>query len=61
MKLFMYERYQLYKTKLVDITEKDNNTYLKISNSNGDIQIFHLEEMLVMDCLVEIDDQHNEY
>ena len=61
VKLFMYERYQLYKTKLVDITEKDNNTYLKISNSNGDIQIFHLEEMLVMDCLVEIDDQHNEY
>lgn len=61
MKLFMYERYQLYKTKLVDITEKDNNTYLKISNSNGNIQIFHLEEMLVMDCRVEIDDQHNEY
>lgn len=58
MKLFMYERYQLYKTKLVDITD---NTYLKISNCRGDIQIFYLEEMLVMDCLVETDDQHNEY
>lgn len=58
MKLFMYERYQLYKTKLVDITD---NTYLKISNCRGDIQTFYLEEMLVMDCLVEIDDQHNEY
>lgn len=58
MKLFMYERYQLYKTKLVDITD---NTYLKISNCRGDIQTFYLEEMLVMDCLVETDDQHNEY
>lgn len=58
MKLFMYERYQLYKTKLVDITD---NTYLKISNCRGDIQTFYLEEMLVMDCVVETDDQHNEY
>lgn len=30
-------------------------------NCRGDIQIFYLEEMLVMDCLVETDDQHNEY
>lgn len=55
MKLFMYDRYQLYSTRLVDITEENNSTYLKIFDDKGNQLIFQIKEMLVMDCLNEIE------
>ena len=61
VKLFMYERYQLYNTKLVDIRETNNNTYLRILDDQGRMLIFQIKEMLVMDCLTETDHTNKEY
>ena len=56
----MYERYQLYKTRLVDITEENNSTYLRILDDNEKYHIFQIKEMLLMDCLNEMDDAWKE-
>lgn len=61
VKVVMYERYQLYQTRLVNIIEKNNYIFIKMEDDTGNIEKFRLQEMLVMDCITEIDNENKVY